>query len=116
MKITSEGMFKSFKTETNSVKFISLRKTLKTPFPLAYSRISICKGTFPFQCHKLKTNCAFVLREQGCVSSSLRGYFRSDMCLIENLSLVPALSKVCMMQSILFFVLTICDDHKREYK
>ena len=35
VKITSEGMFKSLKTETNSVQFISLRKTLKTPFGIA---------------------------------------------------------------------------------
>ena len=37
---------------------------------------------------------------------------------MENLSprVIPALSKAGMMQSILFFVLTICDDHKRDYK
>ena len=73
---------------------------------------------------------SFVLREPGCLSSSLsvkgsllnitcmRGYFCSDMCFMENLSprVIPALSKAGMMQSILFFVLTICDDHKRDYK
>ena len=48
----------------------------------------------------------------------MRGYFCSDMCFMENLSppVIPALSKAGMMQSILFFVLTICDDHKRDYK
>ena len=35
---------------------------------------------------------------------------------IKSNLLVPALSKACMMQSILFFVLTTCDDHKRECK
>ena len=36
--------------------------------------------------------------------------------LIFGVQRIPALSKAGMMQSMLFFVLTICDDHKRDYK
>ena len=56
MKVTSKEIFKSLKTETNSVQFISLRKTLKTPFPLAYSRIRICKGTSNLKLTALLSN------------------------------------------------------------